>query len=104
MAEIVSTPLGLWLLRTVYTAPNADPAALLDPARFPDTAALRAHLFDQLIPALIASRPPSTDPAAAFRPRKRHDPVQVRSWLGFLTDCFNRSRPNHLEPIRDFPW
>ncbi len=56
LAEVAATPLGLWLLRTVYIAPGADPTTLTDPARFPTSAALRAHLFDQLIPAMIATR------------------------------------------------
>ncbi|MFI6320187.1 NACHT domain-containing protein [Nonomuraea sp. NPDC050556] len=85
LADVIATPLGLWLLRTVYLAPSAaDPASLLDPVRFPDAAALRAHLFDGLIPALIESRPPSARPNDPFRPRRRHDPEQLRRWLGHL--------------------
>jgi hypothetical protein len=84
LAGIAASPLGLWLLRAVYITPAADPAALLDPGRFPDAAALRAHLLDQLIEALIDTRPPSDDPADLFRPRRRHDPAQVRRWLGYL--------------------
>jgi hypothetical protein len=102
VAEVASSPLGLWLLRTVYTAPGSDPAALLDPLGFSDTATLRAHLFDQLIPTLIETRQPSADHATLLLPRKRHDPVQTRHWLGFLADYLDRTvRPGGT---RDFAW
>ncbi|MFG2090284.1 NACHT domain-containing protein [Spirillospora sp. NPDC048824] len=84
LADLTATPLGLWLVRTVYTAPAADPTPLTDPARFPTPTALQAHLLDQLIPALITTRPPSDNPADPFRPRRSHDPAQVRHWLGYL--------------------
>ncbi|MFI7615790.1 NACHT domain-containing protein [Nonomuraea terrae] len=103
MAEIAATPLGLWLLRTVYITSRADPAPLLDPGRFPDTAALRAHLLDQLVPALIGARRPSDDPADPFRPRHRHDPGQVRRWLAYLAHTMSHP-PAGGEPIRDFAW
>jgi hypothetical protein len=63
LAETTSTPLGLWLLRTTYLAPDATPASLLQPGRFPTAASLRTHLFDRLIPALITT-------AAQHRPRR----------------------------------
>jgi hypothetical protein len=84
LSDLTATPFGLWLLRTVYSTPAADPAALLDSARFPDAASLRAHLFDHLIEALIGTRPPGKDPAHPFRPRHRHDPSRARAWLGYL--------------------
>jgi hypothetical protein len=105
LAGIAAGPLGLWLLRAVYITPAADPAALLDPGRFPDTAALRAHLFDQLIGALIDTRPPSGDPADLFRPRRRHNPAQVRRWLGYLA-CHLTRLPagDGATGTRDFTW
>ncbi|HEY0803756.1 MAG TPA: NACHT domain-containing protein, partial [Pseudonocardiaceae bacterium] len=105
LADIAASALGLWLLRTVYITPTADPAALLAPGRFPDAAALRAHLFDQLITALIDTRPPSEEPTDLFRPHRRHDPAQMRRWLGYLA--------HHLTHLpagdgtigtRDFTW
>jgi hypothetical protein len=104
LADVVATPLGLWLLRTVYTAPGADPTELTDPARFPTPAALRAHLFDQLIPALITTRQPSKDPAEPFRPRHRHDPGDTHRWLGYLAHHLTNSPTSDDTGTRDFAW
>lgn len=105
VAEIVSTPLGLWLLRTVYCAPGANPAHLLGSGRFSDAATLRAHLFDRLIPTLIAARPPSTDSAEPFRPHRAWNPVEVRCWLGYLA-CYLRQIPTNdgQRGTLDFAW
>ncbi|QXJ24051.1 hypothetical protein AGRA3207_005302 [Actinomadura graeca] len=97
VADVAETPLGLWLLRTVYITPGADPSRLIDLARFPTASALRAHLFDRLIPALITARPPGDNPAEPFRPRRRHDPEQVRRWLGYLAHHLTRQ----ATPTRD---
>ncbi|QXJ21124.1 NACHT domain-containing protein [Actinomadura graeca] len=108
LAGVTATPLGLWLLRSVYSAPGADPGELADPARFPTAAALRAHLFDRLIPALIATRPPGDVRAGPFRPRNRHDPVQVRRWLGHLAHHLTcqpaAARGGAGGGTRDFAW
>ncbi|WP_186356501.1 NACHT domain-containing protein [Streptomonospora sp. PA3] len=106
LREMVATPVGLWLLRTVYLETHADPRPLLDPGRFPTPELLRKHLWDQLIPATIQTRTPSTDPPTEpFRPRKHHNPEQVRDWLSSLA--------HHLDTIptgegrhgtRDFAW
>jgi hypothetical protein len=58
LTEMAATPLGLWLIRSIYTAPDANPAPLAGPLGG-DAATLRAHLLDQIIPALIKARPPS---------------------------------------------
>ncbi|WP_242895240.1 NACHT domain-containing protein [Actinomadura litoris] len=100
LADVAATPLGLWLLRTVYLTPGADPAPLTDPVRFPAEAALQAHLFDRLIPSLIAARPPSDNPAEPFRPRHRYDPDQVRRWLGYLAHHLT----SQTTPTHDFAW
>ncbi|MBO3750433.1 NACHT domain-containing protein [Streptosporangiaceae bacterium NEAU-GS5] len=104
VAEMAERPLGLWLLRTVYISPGADPAPLLDPARFPDAGALRANLFAQLIPALITAHPPSRDPADLFRPRHRRHPARVRDRLTYLAHHMIHRHPAHGLSSRDFAW
>ncbi|MFC4118011.1 NACHT domain-containing protein [Nonomuraea zeae] len=97
LTRLAATPLGLWLIRTVYLAPGADPSALT--GRLGDDAVrLRAHLLDQLIPALIHARPPSTDPADHFRPRHRLDPEATHRYLAYLARAFPPS------VTRDIVW
>ncbi|MGH3623945.1 MAG: hypothetical protein ACRDQ5_19510, partial [Sciscionella sp.] len=105
LAETASTALGLWLLRAVYVTPRADPTPLLDPGQFPDTAALRTHLFDKLIPTLIDTRTPSDDPVDLFRPHHHHNPEQVRRWLGYLAHLGTKaSAGDSATGTRDFAW
>lgn len=105
LAAVTATPLGLWLLRAVYITPHADPAALLDPARFPDPATLRAHLFDRLIEALVDTRPPSIHQTDLFRPRRHHDPAQVRQRLGYLAHHLTHPRNDDGSArTRDLAW
>ena len=104
LTQITSTPLGLWLLRAVYITPGADPTPLLDSDRFADAPALRAHLFDRLIEALIGTRDPSADPADLFRPRRRHDPDRVRRWLGYLAHHLAHPAGGDATAGRDFAW
>ncbi|WP_219518441.1 NACHT domain-containing protein [Nonomuraea ceibae] len=87
LTRLAATPLGLWLIRTVYVTPGADPAPLTGPLGA-DAGALRAHLLDHVIPAVIAARPPSTGPADHFRPRHRLDPDATRRHLTYLAHAF----------------
>jgi hypothetical protein len=105
VTEIVSTPLGLWLLRTVYLAPGADPAPLRNPGGFRDAAALRAHLFDRLVRALITTRSPGANPAEPFRPHRDWDVDQAHRWLGYLAR-YLRQIPTHdgQRGTPDFAW
>ena len=84
VAEICATPLGLWLLRTVYIENKSDPTPLIDPARYPDAEAIKAHLFDELIPALISKRRPVDDGSDPRRPRRDWEPSATRRWLAYL--------------------
>ncbi|MGV9387408.1 hypothetical protein ACWDRB_67405 [Nonomuraea sp. NPDC003707] len=87
LTRLAATPLGLWLIRTVYLAPGIDPGPLTGPLGS-DVDALRAHLLDLLIPSLIQARPPSTNRADHFRPRHRLDPDATRRYLTYLARAF----------------
>lgn len=80
LAPVLATPLGLWLLRTVYITPRTDPTPLLTPGPTP----VQAELFDQLIPAVLTTRPASPHHGEIFRPRHTWNPQDVRSWLTYL--------------------
>ncbi|MEV3986903.1 hypothetical protein [Nonomuraea sp. NPDC049758] len=97
LTELAQTPLGLWLIRAVYLNPGADPTPLTGPLAS-DATALRAHLLDRLIPALIHARPPSSNPADHFRPRHRLDPDITRRHLTYLAQAF------HPANTRDITW
>ncbi|MGW6360842.1 NACHT domain-containing protein [Streptomyces sp. NPDC055092] len=98
LRSVLSTPWGLWLLRAVYIIGRADPAPLINPAWFPDAARLRAHLLDQLIPALVTARPPSHAPGDLFRPRRAYRSSDVHRWLAHLAQHL------HQTGTRDFAW
>ena len=51
--------------------------------------ALRAHLFEQLIPAVLRGRDPSRVTAEPLRPRREWDPEKARRWLGMLASQFS---------------
>ncbi|MER7365991.1 NACHT domain-containing protein [Nonomuraea wenchangensis] len=99
LTTIAQSPLGLWLIRAVYLTPGTDPAPLAGPLGS-DAVALRAHLLDRLIPALIArdhTHTPSVDPAHPFRPRRRLDPDATRCYLTHLARAFPPAQ-------RDIAW
>ncbi|GAA4990123.1 hypothetical protein HD597_007971 [Nonomuraea thailandensis] len=83
LARVTSTSLGLWLVRVTYIATRADPAPLLEYGRG-SAAELHDHLCDELIPALVSTRPPADGPAQPFRPQHAWTPEQVDRWLTYL--------------------
>ncbi|MER7515510.1 NACHT domain-containing protein [Streptomyces sp. NPDC126499] len=92
-ARALSSPLMLWLARTVYARADADPGELADASRFPDVAALERHLLDSLVPAAFPAGPASP-----------HQPHPVREWghaqaqraLGFLAAHLTAARTKEL--------
>ncbi|MGH3939010.1 MAG: NACHT domain-containing protein [Pseudonocardiaceae bacterium] len=98
LATVLTTPLGLWLLRTVYITPGTDPAALLNSAALRNPTAMQAELFDRLIPALLATRPASRNSIDSFRPRRTWNAQDVRKWLIYL------ARHLHQSGTRDLLW
>jgi hypothetical protein len=92
LATVTASPLGLWLVRTVYLDGHRDPTPLADDTH-PDRSAhptLQAHLLDQLIPAVLRSRLPvpgrRTDACTPLRPRRQYRPEDVRRWLTTLAE------------------
>lgn len=104
LADVTATPLGIWLLRTVYFTTGRSPESLRrGNLRTPH--ALRKHLFSELIPALISSRAPANRPAEVYKPKREWNPEHVSRWLGFYAWNFNdvntKIAPN---TIREFTW
>jgi predicted lipid-binding transport protein (Tim44 family) len=82
LAQILSTPLALALLRSTYRE-TGDPFELTDTARFPTADSIWVHLLDGL---MIAAYPNA---------RRR---AQARRWLGFLANQMNQ------DGERDLAW
>ncbi|WP_165495102.1 NACHT domain-containing protein [Actinomadura roseirufa] len=93
LAKALTTPLALWLLRTVYVDTGTDPGVLRDLAAFPTAESITDHLLDELVGAAI-SLPASRD--AAFRPRRSWNPGSARRWLTFLAAGLDRSTTTDL--------
>ncbi|MFJ8955082.1 NACHT domain-containing protein [Streptomyces sp. NPDC102381] len=98
VARALQTPLTLFLARTIYNPRPGehptqlpDPAELCDTTRFPTAAAVRAYLFDGLIPA-------------AYRPLPGHQSRwtsrQAHQTLGFLA----RHLEDDLRGGADLAW
>ncbi|MFB4280331.1 MULTISPECIES: NACHT domain-containing protein [unclassified Nonomuraea] len=99
LAEVTSTSLGLWLVRATYIAPRVNPEPLLELGRG-SAAELHDHLCDQLIPALVSTRPPAHGPAQPFRPQHAWTPEQVVRWLTYLCQELTLDE----EDPRDVAW
>ncbi|WP_329177931.1 hypothetical protein [Streptomyces sp. NBC_01477] len=77
MAEALTSPLAIGLLRDIYADSNGRPVdELLDTARFPSTRSLQDHLLDQLVTAAYTPRP--------RRPRPRYSPETAERTLRYL--------------------
>ncbi|MEV7086206.1 helix-turn-helix domain-containing protein [Streptomyces sp. NPDC093085] len=75
LAAVLSTPLMVSLVRTVYSDPRGpDPAELLDAGRFRSEKGLEEHLLDSFLPTVYRPRPGVEQP----------DPERARRWLGYL--------------------
>ncbi|MFC4116677.1 NACHT domain-containing protein [Nonomuraea zeae] len=99
LAEVVSTSLGLWLVRATYIAPRVDPTPLLELGRG-SAAELHDHLCNRLIPAMVSAHPPADGPAQPFRPQHAWTAEQVDKWLTYLS----RQLMAREEDPRDMAW
>ncbi|NLU75614.1 NACHT domain-containing protein [Streptomyces sp. HNM0575] len=105
VVRALSSPLMLWLTRTVYAGPDAAPGELLDRSRFPGPAAVERHLLDSLVPATFPTGPASPDGprsagswGAGSRGPGSRGAARAERWLGFLA--------RHLTRLgtREFAW
>ncbi|MEU4765871.1 NACHT domain-containing protein [Actinosynnema sp. NPDC023794] len=72
LSQCLASPLHLYLATAVYAHPTTTPKDLthLEPG------ALKAHLFDRLVPAITANHPTTGN--------EHHDPAEVTTWLRTL--------------------
>ncbi|MFI8186189.1 NACHT domain-containing protein [Actinacidiphila glaucinigra] len=94
-ARALSSPLMLWLARTVYARAGANPGVLADESVFPDVVDIERHLLDSIVPAAFPSGPASP-----------HQPRPIREWghaqaqraLGFLAAHLTTAK------TKEFAW
>ncbi|MBF9134301.1 NACHT domain-containing protein [Plantactinospora sp. S1510] len=102
LAEALTSPLALWLFRTVYVTRGRDPRELLARQRFPDVTAVRDHLLDQLVPGVLEvdrARRRNQPPKGPFsRLSRGWDNTDRQRWLVFL------ARRLHESNTRDIAW
>lgn len=98
VARAFTTPLMLFLARTVYNPRPGEqdtalptPAHLCDEARFPDPAAVRAHLFDAYVPA-------------AYRPHPRYPCRWSAEQAEYALRCLARHLQHTLGGTADLAW
>ncbi|MEU5884996.1 hypothetical protein [Spirillospora sp. NPDC047279] len=87
LAEALSTPLMVGLLRDVYKDPSSDPGELLDTTAFADRRAVERRLLDRFIPAVYSP----------FHPGGPSEDRALR-WLRFL------AREMDWQRTRDLAW
>ncbi|GIF26851.1 hypothetical protein Ate02nite_95810 [Paractinoplanes tereljensis] len=87
LAEVLSTPLMVWLARVQYSDTEADPARLLH-REFREPRALRLHLLDGLVAAAYA------DPGR--HRRLRVSAASAEQWLADLAALLDRRGSHNL--------
>jgi hypothetical protein len=104
VAQALSTPLALWLLRKVYIDTRGDPAELCDTRRFRTADAVAEYLLKNLIHSALSTVAAEHDPDDTryndhpFRPRHVWDPDDAERWLSFVAHHMSKSG------TRDFQW
>jgi hypothetical protein len=77
----LATPFMVAMAKATYSDTNADPAALLDATRFPDSRSVEDHLLDALIDVAYERNP---DETVSTTGRQRWTAADARDYLGFL--------------------
>ena len=90
LADALTTPLNLWLMRKVYIDQHQDPGPLNDRSQFTGPRAVVDHLLDHLVPAVMTPGQHQSGPG--------WEPEDARRWLGYLA--------HHLNTLhsRDIAW
>ncbi|ARQ70798.1 NACHT domain-containing protein [Streptomyces marincola] len=93
-ATALSTPLMLWLARTVHARPWSEPARLADPAAFPTRQAVEDHLLDAFVPAVFSGE--LLVSGDRMEPPRRWAPARARRWLRHLAGHAERQGTTEL--------
>ncbi|WP_243793774.1 NACHT domain-containing protein [Saccharopolyspora gloriosae] len=94
LTAALSSPLMVWLARTIYQYGN-DPNELLDRNRFGTRAALEDHLLANLVPTVFDPRPGKHSAKISCS----WEPAHVERWLALLARHLQR-----LKDTQDLAW
>src|SRR6266566_4732462 len=89
LAAALTTPLMVWLARTIYRTADNDPGELVTEPRFGDQEAIELHLLDAFLPAIYAR--------GTTLSRYSWTPGQAKRWLAFLASQVDHARDQDLE-------
>lgn len=78
LAQVLRTPLMIWLVRSIYRRPDTNPDEL---CQFTDAAAIEGHLLDHLVPAAYPTHP---TPDGLGAPVGRWTSAEAQQCLAFL--------------------
>jgi hypothetical protein len=96
LAKTLSSPLMVWLVRSVYVGTDADPNELLNENLFPTQADLEGQLLNRLVPSLIGQA--QRGPQGEGRRIRDWNPERARRWLICIATQLDRLS------TRDFAW
>lgn len=92
LARTLSTPLMVYLARTMYTPPDTDPTAL---TTFTDPGSVEEHLLRGYLPAIYTPRTP-TDDDDHLPGLRSYRPEQAIRWLTFLARHLQANKTHNL--------
>jgi hypothetical protein len=92
LAEVLQTPLMIWLTRTIYAETDTIPSDLVSMAMDGGSVAIEKHLLSSLIPAVFTPGRYSASLAIRWKPGR------AEAWLRFV------ARHLQLERTPDFAW
>ncbi|GHC43001.1 hypothetical protein GCM10010507_17270 [Streptomyces cinnamoneus] len=92
LANVLSTPLMVFLTRMAFADTASEPDRLTDTALFPTRESIEKHLLDALIPSRYQSRP---TPLGA-RPHPSWEVEKVERWLRFLARHLDEEHTHDL--------
>jgi hypothetical protein len=92
LATVLTTPLMVWLARTIYEAPDSDPNELAQGKLLTDRKEIEHHLLDAFVPAVYSNR--------NYQAWHRWTPKQAQHWLSFLAAFLTNTNDQDLASWR----
>ena len=92
LAAVLTTPLMVWLARTIYERADSDPNELTQDKFLTNREAIERHLLDAFVPSVYAN--------TRHKAWHRWGPKQAQRWLAFLAAYLNKTDSQDLASWR----